>query len=520
MKRIVTVFFIGILISAYYIGVGFYQQFLGFQFLEPLFLTDRLQLLFTNDVKTLELFYFTYPSLTHLINIPAAFINPLWAPLITSGIVVGFFAAHIIVELFSKQLKTVSVLVTIYFLTSPVILSIAISGTYLYLFLILYYLFFNFLFRYTRDYTSYNFVMISLCLTLFVLLDYTFLWIIIFIIPVIFLFSLFNFKGYEKSYIGIFEELTQNRVSARELLNKSLSTLLVILFTPVISFVLFLIINFWFTGDFMFFADAKTTMWNSQPELSSIFYQREHKDSLFFDGWKYSVTCCFLLSAPFLLSFLIGRKKLLFQIILFLVPIWLLYKMNSNPLESLPLEDLLIITAAGIAGFIHLFQTPLIHVFRSNKLVYLISFALLCLCLISEYYYFDFSKNPRDENMLSFLKQEVPFNTIAVNETVHYIQENIPRGSKILTDNSLTYPVSALTRNAVHYIDQFDTNYYLVLQNPSIQADYVLIVNTRYYDTQKGLKNKVNGDIASLPLIYQNEVFSILKSQDKNDDFR
>ncbi|MFD2825312.1 hypothetical protein ACFSYG_02415 [Leeuwenhoekiella polynyae] len=521
MKKIYSVLLIGLLISAYYIGMGFYQQSLGFTFLEPLFLSDRLQLLFTSDVKTLELFYFTYPALTQLLNIPASLINPLWAPLITSGLIMGFFAAHIIVELFQQRMKTVSVLVSIYFLTSPVILSIAISGTSLYLFLILYYVFFNFLFRYTRDYTSYNFVMISLSLTLFALLDYTFLWILIFIVPIIFLFSLFNFTDIQKSYIGIFKELTQNRFSARELLNKSLSTLLVILFTPLMGFGFFLIINYWFTGDFMFFADAKTTSWNNQPELSFVFYQLDPDDLLIFDSWKYTITSSFLLSAPFMLSFLVGRKKLLFQLILFLVPVWIIYKLNSNPLQRLPLEDLTIINAAGIAGFIHLLQTPMIQFFRSNRVVYLTSFALLCLCLTSEYYYLENSENPREQNMLSFLKQEAPLNTEDVTETAQYIKENIPQGSKILTDNSLTYPVSALTRKEVQYVDQFDNDFYMALQVPVVHADYILIINDIYiFEIEKGSRNTFYKDLKSFPVIYQNEVFSILKTQDKTYDFR
>ncbi len=513
MKKIYSILLIGFILSIYYIGVGFYQQSLGFQFLEPLFLSDRLQLLFTNEVKTLELFYFTYPSLTQLLAIPVGIIDPLKAPFITSGIAIGFFAAHIIVELFRKRLKTVSVLVSIYFLCSPVILSIAISGTSLYLYLILYYLLFNFLFRYTRDYTSYNFVMIGLCLTLFALLDYQFLWIIIFLIPIIFLFSLFNVPGIQKSYVGIFEELTQNRITTRELLNKSLSTLLVILFTPIISFGFFLIINYWFTGDFMFFADAQTTSWDNQPVVQAIFYGLDRIDLFVFDSWKYTLTACLLLSAPFLLSFLVGRKKLLFQLILSLVPIWILYKLNSNPLERLSLEDLIIINAAGIAGFIHLFQTPLLQVFRSSKTVYVTSFGLLVLCLTSEYFYFENSENPREQNMLAFLKQEPPRNTSAVDEIAHYLKHRIPKNARVLADNTLSYAVSALTREEVTYVDQFADSYYTALQAPHIHADYILIANeVSNADFESRRNKRFYNTVKAYPVIYQNEAFSLLKT--------
>ena len=210
MKNAFSIFIIGLFFSAYYVGLGYYEYSLGFKYLEPLFMSDRLQLLFTNDIKTLELFYFTYPVISQLITIPAGLIDPLLAPMITSGITVGFFAAYIVVILFKQKLPIVSVIITMYFLCSPVIISVATSGTSLYLYLILYYFFFHFLFRYTRDYTTYNFVILSLCLTLFVFLNYSFLWMVVFMLPLIFLFSLFNSPGIQKSYLGIFTELTQS----------------------------------------------------------------------------------------------------------------------------------------------------------------------------------------------------------------------------------------------------------------------------------------------------------------------
>ena len=517
MKRALSIAIIGTLFSCIYISIALYEKTLGFKFLEPLFISDRLHLLFSNDIKTLEIFYFTYPSLSLLLAIPALIIDPILAPVITSSIAMGFFSSYLIVELYSKDLKLISVLVSIYLLCSPAMLSIATSGTSLYLYFILYYFFFSFLFRYTRDYTTYNFVMMSLCLTLFVLLDYQFLWMMIFVVPIIFFFSLFNSTTIQKSYVGIFEELTQNKSSTRELINKSFSTILVIIFTPLLSLSCFMIINYWFTGNFLFFETSQTTSWDQNPLINQLFYTTETTDIYLIDRIENLLLSCLFLSPVYLTSFVMGRKKLLFHLILLLAPIWIIYKLNSNPLELLSLQDLLIITASGIAAFIHLFQTALLGIFRKSKILHTLSFTLLGLSLCGEYYYFDHSKIPQEQNMFAFIKQEAPLNTASSLELIEYLNNHIPKGSKLLTDNTLTYGISALTREKVIYVDQFDFDYYDAFQAPGLFADYILIPQAVKPEQLEARLN-VTGHRRKYAIEYQNADFTLLKTHPKTYD--
>lgn len=512
MKNAFSIFIIGLFFSAYYVGLGYYEYSLGFKYLEPLFMSDRLQLLFTNDIKTLELFYFTYPVISQLITIPAGLIDPLLAPMITSGITVGFFAAYIVVILFKQKLPIVSVIITLYFLCSPVIISVATSGTSLYLYLILYYFFFHFLFRYTRDFTTYNFVILSLCLTLFVFLNYSFLWMVVFMLPLIFLFSLFNSPGIQKSYLGIFTELTQSRVTARELVGSSLSTVLVIVFTPLVSLLFFLTINYWFTGDFMFFSTTKTASWDQHPFLDFVFYNTSENFIDLGTSWDYLSISILALSPVFLTAFLIGRKKLLFQLIMLLVPVWILYSKNSNSAVLLSLSDFLIITAAGIAAFIHFFHTSLLPVFSKSKVLHLITFILLLINLGGEYFYFTHTYTNQEQNMLAFLKQEKPLNSDATADMADFINKNLPKDATILTDNTLFYPTIALSRDHVKYVDQFDPNYYNALQAPQVHADYILILNnSKQRDQKDGVKYVVDQTDIELQTQYTNTLFSLIQ---------
>ena len=515
MKTFLSVVVVGVLLSAFYIFIGYYELNLGFSFLEPLFISDRLQLLFSSETKTLELYYFTYPSLTQLLAVPAAFIDPLLAPMLTSAIATGFFSAYLIVSLYLRNLKIVSILLSLYVLCSPIVLSVATSGTSLYLYLILYYFFFSFLFRYTRDYTTYNFVILSLCLTLFVLLDYNFLWIIIFMIPIIFLFSLYNSPGIKKSYLGIFEELIQQKGTKKELINKSLSTILIVIFTPIISLLCFLIINYWFTGDVMYFRNSETTSWNHQMYLDHIFYDESNPIGFTYENWSYMLLSFFALSPVFMSSFFIGRKKLLFQSIMLLVPIWMIYSLSANSQGILYLSDLLIITAAGIASYIHLFQTRLYDIFQKSKWLYTASLLLLVLTLMGECFYLNYSKDNQEQNMMAFLKQEEPINYKETAELIEYLDSNIPERSKILADNTVFYPSIAKTRENFVYIDQFDPRFYDAIQVPKLYVDYILILNEENSIIPKDkLKNALKFKKVTSDTIYKNRIFSLLEIKD------
>ncbi|WP_405199212.1 hypothetical protein [Christiangramia sp. LLG6405-1] len=479
--------------------------------MESLFISDKLQLLLSSNIKTLELFYFTYPIISQIASLPAAIINPVLAPIITSGIALAFMAAFVVVRFYDLKLRTLSAVTSFYFLTSPVAIGIATSGTSLYLYLIFYFIFFYLLFRYLRDFTTYNFVLLSICLTLFVFLDASFLWIIVFMIPIILFFSLYNTRYKSMSYVGIFSELTQNTFERKELIGRSLSTVLVIVFTPIMSLLFYLIINYWFTGDILFFTRTGTTQWNQHEFLQKVFYQFDLATITQLNQTYFPLAILFM-SPLFLFVMFHGRRKILFQSIVALVPIWLLFSKNTDYSNLLSLSTLLIITAAGIAGFLHLFQTKLFHKFISVKFFNLRCILILGVSIAGEFAYLHHTQNPIEQNMLAFYIQKEPINIKSSDQLASFILKNIPEDARILADNTVFFPSMALIRAQHTFLDQFQEGFYEALQAPNLYADYIIVSKK---ETQAYPKDKLKPVIENLrlnaDLKYSNEHFRLLK---------
>lgn len=503
--------------SFYFIVLGLYQISLGFQYLEPSFISDKLQLLLNNEDKTIEIFYFTYPVISQILSLPAALIDPINAPVITSAITISIFATYIVVKLFKLNYKFLSIIATIYFLTSPMIISLATSGTSLYLFFILYYFVFHYMFRYFREFTVYNFVFLSLTLTIFIFLDYTFIWITVFMIPVIFMIGIFSYQDTDTSFIGVFKLKIQKKDSSKELIGRFLSSIIVIVFTPITALLIYFILNYWFTGDPQFFNNSFTSQWDKHQSVSFNFYDNSIVNYFMNINNYNSILSILYLSPIFLSAYFIGRKKVLFQFTMLLVPVWLLFLNNHYHHTYTYLKDLLILSAAGLAGYIHLFQTDIYSNILKRKLFNLSIIFIFILSMIGEYQYFDKSINNDQKNMIAFYKQEDPIDSGTYKDIIKFIRENVSRDSKILTDNSIFYPVTAITRSSIDYIDQFKESFPSALQAPELFVDYVLATNPNLAIHNKdNLKAVVENNEDNLILVHKNKHYSLYKIIQKN----
>ncbi|MAZ28488.1 MAG: hypothetical protein CL868_15595 [Cytophagaceae bacterium] len=501
---------IGLFYTVYYCIVGIYAIQEGYLNYEHLFVADKLQLLFTTDIKTLELFYFTYPVLEQVMAIPAGFVDPVLAPVITSSIVMGGFAAYIVVKLFKLGLKFFSCMATAYFLCSPIMVFLAISGTSLYLYLLLYFLFFHYVFKYARDLTTYNFVIISICLSAFVFLDYSFLWIIVFMVPLVFLFSIYSDPLLKPNFVAIFNQITQRSDKIKQLVGRFLSSYLVIVFTPLISLLFYLLINYWFTGEAFYFDKTFTSRWHQYGLLNYTFEGSLIKDS-FTVGY---VLRSILFLCPFFVTALwLGRRRLLFQYTMVMVPLWLIFSKNYDGTQFFSLHILLIITASGIAGIIHLFQTSLLQIFKAKWTMPLVILLVFGFTLTGEFYYFRSTHSAVEKKMVNLvLQQKLDDEMNAFMDMAGYIKENTRQDEAILADNAIFYPTMAVTRDDVQYVDQFTDVYYSALQSPMLYAHYLLVSNPNsIYQDRDQMRAVFLQKSASLKILYTNDFFSLYK---------
>lgn len=509
-KRVVILVLVAICYSIYYLSIGIFGLKMGYFNYEQLFISDKLQLLFSSDTNTLEVFYFTYPVLGQVMAIPAGLIDPIIAPIITSSLFTGFLAAYLVTKLISLDLKFFACITSAYFIFSPVMIFVAMSGMTLYLFLILYFLFFHYVFKYSRDLTTYNFVIISICLSAFVFLDFSFLWIIVFMIPLVFLFSIYSDPHLKPNFIAIFNQITLRNDKVKELIGRFLSSLLVIIFTPLISLLFYLLINYWFTGQWFYFKNLSTSQWDQKGFLNYTFSNSLIKESFTI---KYVLKTLFYLSSFFLTALWLGRRRLLFTYSLIMVVLWIIFNKNYDGTQFFSLNTLLILTASGIAGILHLFQTSLIDSLKNKTLTSILISTVFVLTLTGEVFYFKSTRSALENNMVDFVfKKNANEEMTAFLDMADFIKTNLNKTDIILTDNSIFYPVTAMTRTNISYLDQYNESYYSAIQFPKKFANYILVSNleTEYYTKDQMTAVKLQRESLWYK-VYSNDFFTIYK---------
>lgn len=508
MKQWKSFLFIAFVYSIFYMLVGVYQMSLGIRYYEALFISDKMLLLLGNNHKTLELINLIYPLLTHLLAIPPAFIDSLRAPLFTSSIGIALFASYVIVKLHSRRLKFASGISSIYFLCSPMLLFAATSGTSFYLYLVLFFIFFHFIFRYSRQFTVYNLIMLSLCISAFIFLDYQILWIFIFTIPLFALLSLFNHSPEDLSYVGVYSLVTQSRTNRRYYLVRFFSSLTVVYFLPTATLVLYFIINLWLTGNHVFFEISETSQWNL-----SQFYNATDTNTLGLKLLEYAA----YLSPLFLILLLTARRRIIVLSALVIVPLWVVYSCRVYTGQQLFLTTLVLLPSAGIACYIHLCQTKLLSRFRKSPTASLLTFIIFSLMIVGEYYYFQNTENPEEQNMLSLLKVNPVKTKIPAEDMATYISTHLTNEDRILADNKIFYPTMALSRKSVLYIDQFTEDFILAIQFPEFYADYLLVSKaSTVYHPKDLLVPVLKNPNFKIKQVYTNLSFRLYKIMNTN----
>lgn len=181
-------------------------------------------------------------------------------------------------------------------------------------------------------------------------------------------------------------------------------------------------------------------------------------------------------------------------------------------MEQLYLPTLIIITASGIAAFIHLFQTSLLPRFQKSRILHLITMLVFLLTIVGEFFYFENTLHGEEEKMFTFLQNEKPEDKMPAEDMAEYINSNLNAETVILADNKIFYPTMAMSRDNVIYFDQFRKDYYQALQLPKLYADYLLLSreDSKYYSKDQ-LKSVIENKNLEAFTVYTNSKFRLLK---------
>lgn len=475
MSRGRILYILGLLVlSGAYLGFSLWLQNRGFYNLESYFMEYKAEILEDFDSSFLRTFYFTRPALLFLLSLPFSLIFEIHGTFILNAILIGALTNHLLFKSITGD-YTQKIFIS-YLLFSPVILYAGISGGSLALYLVFYFLFFNILLKYNDTQSVFHLTLLSILLGTHIFMDIFYVKLILLVIPVLFVIEFFKAKGINGNFFYRSAVIFSNSSQRRKLFTGFFASVLILSFIPGMSYLIFLVINKIFAGDYFFFKKSFGDSWDSYSSLFPIIDPTEFfGNEIPFSSTKILILALLLSSTIifklFDYSSIKGTKMALFLALLYVIS-----ESSSDKISDLNLSHLSVLTGAGLAAF---YTTPHIKITTSRKRLRVIPLLIPFIAIGLEFKYFQNSLVETEKLFVqTFEKPTEPARTASIKNIKQFLSRQ--KSGKILTDDAIFYPELTVLHEKFTWEGRFSPLFIFALQEPKNYPDYILITKSNH----------------------------------------
>jgi len=466
-RKLVTTILSILILTGLYLGVGYFLRTKGFYHLESYFIDYKIDQLFRYDISFFRTFYFTDPSLLFLGSLAISWIPGIPSTYLLNALVMGFLGMYVIKIAWERRQGSWAPLV--YLLLSPVIWYAGSSGSSFALYFTFYFLFFWLILGYIRDYSVFHLASLSILLGAFLLLDRSFLKLLILLIPVFFFISFYKAKGIRGNFYAKASIIFSNDSQRRKFFTGFFASIFLVIFIPLAGYGVFHLINEVFGGRMFYYETSLADYWNSYSGKTPLHTSDDLDWKIFSEGNLYFLLLILCLSGPVLFLFFRKGKSTALSMIMFLAMGYVISEAASEKILNLNLQLLGMLSAAGLAGILFIAKEAPTRSFR------IISVLMVCVTLILELLYFNFSVTLHERRFFeAFLKPKVESDELRSIESIHnFLAEK--EKTRILADDAIFFPHLSHLPKGVNWVGHFSPDFQHSLQEPMIYADYLVI---------------------------------------------
>lgn len=474
MKNQKLTFWLGWMIfTSLYLGLSWWLFDRGFYSLESFFVDYKATVLVRFPEGFLRTFYFTSPTLFFLGSLPFQVFPGLSGSHILNAILIGGLTNHLFFKSLSRSWE--SKFHIIYLLFSPVILFAGTSGSSLAIFLVLFYLLFYVSFKYTESYSVFHLTLMSLILGLFVLMNMEYLKLILLLIPILFFVAFFKAKGIRGNFYTRASVIFSNTSQRRKFFTGFFSSVLVVAFIPLMSFLIFLIINKIFSGNYFFYEKSLGDSWNSYSVLSPLIDQTNFLWSKIASKNFLFLGSVSLLSLNLIYQVFVNGNKPAKSFLLILVLLFAISEAADSKVLYLNINNLSMLTGAALAAFYFSEKEFIRRAWTYQVLGFLIPIGAVFL----EITYFKSSIVQQEQRFFaSFSEKNQEEELKSIYQTTASILKE--EGGRILADDAIFYPELSLLDKEFTWEGHFSPHYMHALQQPEMYADYALVTKKNH----------------------------------------
>lgn len=474
MKRQRIFYLLGfITISSIYYILAFWLQSRGFYNLESYFFDYKGQVISKYDSGFLRVFYFTRPGFLFLISLPFSLLWDIQGIYILNALMMGGFSTHLIFK--SINGNPIQKLFLVYLLLSPVILYAAVSGGSLASYLIFYFLYFSLIMKYTNSLSVFHLTLLSLLLGVYVLMNGEFVKLILIASPIFFFSGFYKAKGIRGNFFYKSSAIFRNASQRRKFYSGFFASLFVLSFIPGMTYLIFLLINKVFAGDYFFFEKSLGDSWNSYSSLyplisdTPLIWEVLSGSSIF-----YFVSVLLIGTMAIFHLFQHGNSNSA-RVAIGIIFLFVVSEVAGSKAFNLNLNILTVLTGAGLVTLFNSNSTGT-KIKLSSRLV---AFLIASIAIFFEYSYF---KNSILFNERLFF--EVAHDSVVKGKPDDWTQYtgtfSQAGAGHILADDAIFYPELSLLDDDFTWDGHFSPKFLSALQQPELYADYLLVTTENH----------------------------------------
>lgn len=455
-----------------YLTMAYLLRANGYYHYESLFFTEKVLVLSDQVHPKFNLMGFSYPTLQFVVCAFLFWFKPIWIPVLASSAGISLLLCMVLHYQWRHQFPMLMKVATLlFFWINPVLVYLAVSGSSVYLSLILFYVFVLSLFQYLDDLTTYRLATAALCLPLILFANYRLMWCILFLLPFIVMVSLHSLGIKNQTLYQQVETALNNRSLRRKFIGKSYSILIILLFLPACSIFFFLLINNLYTSNPYFFLENPNSTWNSLDVLRFFEFGSDRMFNFFsidtlFVLWRSLLFC------PLFFVLLFWQGKQFYRMLIAGGVIALLLFLHQT-------YGFFTITSEYLVLYLSFALVMLLYAVKESRQMKGASVAacvLLGLCVISGYFYMQHSSYKPEHLFIDAWKQPVNQTELEESKAVAaYLSEHVPANKRILIDDAVLYPVVAFSGRTDFLILHYHRDFLAILQDAEKYCDYIVL---------------------------------------------
>jgi len=449
--------------------MGYYSQ-------ETLFYVEKAKIVFEGLGDRLKVMGLTSPIFPFYATFIFTAISYNLAPILASAIGSALLF-NIMANTLMKRMNDdfYLLLLLVAFLLHPGIIYMASSGKSIYLQMIFFFLFYVNIFKFYDSNTTFHVSIASICLVVLVFCNYKFIWLTLFFIPLVLSISIQSLNLSEKESIFRLFSSFNNPSLRRKLINKTFALYIIIFILPLISVLIYKMLNLTHANDLNYFIDSPYATWSVLAEkldynvlLDTSIHHKLPEVSIV-TSLRAVLFCPLIIIAVYLFSQKTYQVLTLFTPFAFIEFLRIKY-------DKVYLSHQYYLMFLILALLCVIFRAPMIKNQRTFKIILSV---IMVIQLFTGWAYLD----------KSYIREEQTFINVLLHKEVVTTQDNnidladyingLPDKSHIIMDDAVAYPVAAFIDNVQGLILPYQNTFISAIENPAKYADYILVASDK-----------------------------------------